>query len=65
MCRTVNVILTPNKTCKTKLQCCASHFTITLGLGMNYISVYASSECVSNWTEALFAIMRSQVIKYY
>jgi len=24
----VNVILTQNKTCKTKLQCCALHFTL-------------------------------------
>jgi len=32
ICRILNVILTPNKTCKTKLQSCASHFTVILGL---------------------------------
>jgi len=44
----LNVILTPNKTCKTKLQCCISHFTIILGLDVTDISVSAISECVSN-----------------
>jgi len=33
----LNVMLTPNKTCKTKLQCCASHFTIIQGLGVTDI----------------------------
>src|SRR6218665_2849332 len=45
-----NVILTLNKTCKTKLQCCTSHFTTIglLGLGVTDISVSANSESVSN-----------------
>jgi len=45
----LNVILTPNKTCKTKLQCCTSHFTTVLGLGVTDISVSANSESVSNY----------------
>src|SRR6218665_3803000 len=49
ICRMLNVIFTPNKTCKTKLQCCTSHFTIIV-LGVTDISVdlSANSECVSN-----------------
>jgi len=42
-----NVMLTPNKTCKTKLQCCALHFTTIclLGLGeTDNMSVSANSE---------------------
>jgi len=44
----LDVILTRNKPCKTKLRCCASHFTIILGLGVTDISVSANRESVSD-----------------
>src|SRR6218665_2700402 len=49
----LNVILTPNKTCKTTLQCRASQFTNIIGQGVTDISVSANSERVSNRKDTL------------